>query len=138
MAHVNQDGPAPTLRPLAGRCWLWTASPTTLGYGQFRRAGRAVTAHRAAWEIACRQLAPPGMRFKHTACSVRLCVNWDHVAPLVFPDTTGGARLMATWNMRHPACVDGHRFTPQNSIVVPGGRACRQCRREVEAARRKT
>lgn len=59
-------GPAPEAKPLVDRfwekvdkggpdeCWLWTGAKQNMGYGNIRiggRQGRAVLAHRVAWEL---------------------------------------------------------------------------------------
>jgi hypothetical protein len=48
-SKVNKNGPI--LRPSLGRCWLWTASTNTHGYGGFRYGGRLIMAHKFAKEL---------------------------------------------------------------------------------------
>ena len=135
-SHVGFDGPVAAFRPDLGQCWLWMASTDGKGYGVTRVRGRLEKAHRVAWGLAGGHPAPPGLKLEHFACGVRLCVNPGHVRPKVARDSVLGARFLAAWNMRHRRCVEGHLFTSRNVIFVPGGRACRQCRRDVERARR--
>ena len=134
--RVNTDGPAATVRPELGVCWLWTGPPTASGYGQVWRDGKAAHAHVVAWELAAGRQAPAGLRFRHHACQVRLCVNPGHLMPYVARDTPQGARFLAEWNLTHTRCVAGHEFTTANTILVPGGRACRRCRADIDRRRR--
>lgn len=64
-----------------GECWLWTASLTSHGYGQFYFDGRPVAAHRFSYELFSLPI-PAGMDVDHT-CRIRACVNPFHLR-LVF------------------------------------------------------
>jgi len=58
-------------------CWLWTGATGGSGYGQQRRDGVIVAAHRFAWELANGSI-PDGLCCCHR-CDVRLCVRLDHL-----------------------------------------------------------
>jgi hypothetical protein len=59
-------------------CWMWTASCTAQGYGQFVSAdGSIVGAHRYCYEITKGPI-PEGLKVLHT-CDVRACVRPDHL-----------------------------------------------------------
>ena len=60
----------------AGDCWLWQASKTHNGYGQFF-AGLECRAHRVSWVLHNGPI-PEGMLVLHT-CDVRHCVNPSHL-----------------------------------------------------------
>ena len=61
-----------------GECWLWTASLTTHGYGQFFPGnGRPVGAHRFSYELFSGAI-PHGMDVEHR-CRNRVCVNPFHL-----------------------------------------------------------
>lgn len=58
-------------------CWLWAGLLNADGYGWFRLRGRAVGAHRAAFEFHVGAI-PADMVVMHR-CDVRWCVNPDHL-----------------------------------------------------------
>lgn len=60
-----------------GRCWLWTASVTRRGYGQFRVGNRMVHAHRVGWEMVNGPV-PTGMEVCHR-CDTPRCVRAAHL-----------------------------------------------------------
>jgi hypothetical protein len=61
----------------SGDCWIWTATRSGKGYGQFGVDGRLVIAHRWAYE-AERGSIPPGLFVCHR-CDVPACVRPDHL-----------------------------------------------------------
>ncbi len=58
-------------------CHLWIATYCGDGYGQFSVKGKAVLAHRYAWE-RCYGRIPHGLCVLHR-CDVRSCVNVAHL-----------------------------------------------------------
>lgn len=58
-------------------CWLWTATITRDGYGQFWVSGKMVRAHRFSWELVNGPI-PEGTQVDHR-CHVRRCVNPAHL-----------------------------------------------------------
>lgn len=58
-------------------CWLWTASKTRKGYGQFALHGKMVGAHRLSYEWVYGPI-PKGLFVDHR-CHVHHCVRPDHL-----------------------------------------------------------
>lgn len=134
---MDPDGPVAAHRPDLGPCWRWGGPVGHAGYGEMWWRGRKVHAHRIAWELAWGAPPPAGMPLAHFACDLRSCPNPAHVRPAGAVEDVLGRRGVAAWNGRHSHCLRGHPLTARNSIFVPGGIACRECRAEVARARRR-
>lgn len=74
---VNKSGPTPSHAPNLGRCWDWTASEHTDGYGEFRLNGKVRKAHRVSYEMANGDI-PEDKDLDHR-CRNRKCVRPDHL-----------------------------------------------------------
>jgi len=84
---MAKHGPKP--RPLADKfwekvdirgpneCWPWTAYTNDMGYGMIKHKGRALRAHRVAWELTYGPI-PEGMFVCHH-CDNPLCCNPAHL-----------------------------------------------------------
>ena len=59
------------------KCWMWTDSVGSHGYGQFRHERSTVTAHRFMFELVFGEI-PSGMIVLHS-CDVPACVNPMHL-----------------------------------------------------------
>jgi len=58
-------------------CWFWTAAIREDGYGAFKVDGRAVRAHRYAWEITQNPI-PAGVEVLHS-CDPPACIRPAHL-----------------------------------------------------------
>jgi hypothetical protein len=111
-------------------CWLWTGTIIPSGYGILRQLPRRRDqpqirwlAHRFAWEVLRGRL-PRGMDVHHL-CSVKRCVNPDHLEPLSKADH------IRTWNHEGSKthCPQGHPYDLLNTRwSEQGERVCRVCR----------
>lgn len=116
-------------------CWLWTASKTTKGYGQFSLGSRKngtyfmAKAHRVAYELL---VAPIGgsLTIDHI-CRVRHCVNPDHLEPVTNRENILRGTSPSAVFARRTHCIRGHLLSGDNLYIPPAGwRLCRTCRRE--------
>lgn len=116
-------------------CWLWTGSTAGLrgGYGAFRVDGKNRLAHRVAYELS-RGPIPHGMTVDHL-CRVRSCVNPDHLELVSLAENVRRSRSS---NASKKRCANGHRFTPENTILTSyrGQKKHRKCRKCVNARAR--
>lgn len=60
-----------------GDCWLWQASVTIPGYGQFWDKSRRIDAHRYSYKANVGEI-PAGMVVMHT-CDEKICVRPSHL-----------------------------------------------------------
>lgn len=73
-SKVNRHGPK--RRHMQTRCWVWTASCDTSGYGQFWFLDRLIRASRFSWILATG--SPPSDQVLHE-CDTPACVRFDHL-----------------------------------------------------------
>ena len=109
------------------RCWEWEGYKYSNGYAALTVDGRQVLAHRWSYEEFIGPI-PDGLTIDHL-CRNRGCVNPAHMEPVTGRENTRRA-------MRG-ACVNGHRFSPENTYMHRGKRYCRTCRRNRNQARRR-
>ena len=60
-----------------GECWVWTGTTTLQGYGQIKRNGRKLYAHRRAYEMTVGPI-PDGLVVMHT-CDNPPCIRPAHL-----------------------------------------------------------
>ena len=108
-------------------CWVWKAGMTRDGYGRFSFDGQTQLAHRVAYELWVGPI-PAGLEVDHL-CSNPLCVNPDHLEPVVQREN------MRRWSEHKTHCKQGHPFSGENLYVRPstGWRYCKECNRQSTA-----
>lgn len=122
-------------------CWEWTGARSPQGYGMInvkRNDGRWIptTAHRVAYELHVAAI-PPGLELDHL-CRNRGCVNPEHLEAVTHRvnDLRGTAPTAVSF--RENRCLNGHPFTPENTITRrdrPNSRSCRRCKNAHARAR---
>ena len=116
-------------------CWVWTASLSDTGYGNFRLVGANVQAHRWSYTELVGPI-PNGLVIDHL-CRNRSCVNPSHMEVVTrrVNNVRGGSPAAINFAKTH--CIRGHDdWRVSNS---KGHRQCRECKRmhDRNALRRK-
>ena len=109
----------------ADACWLWTKSFSPNGYGVMKIDGKNVKAHRLSYELFVGSI-PDGLELDHL-CRVRHCVNPAHLEAVTHRENVLRGNSPPSRNARKTHCLRGHEFTPENTMAIKGGRACRAC-----------
>ena len=109
-------------------CWLWTASKTSFGYGQFYYSGRPRRAHRWIYEKTFGTI-PSGRLILHS-CDVKHCVNPSHLS--IGDHSQNGLEAVERGLTQFDPkfCPSGHLFDEKNTAyrVSKTGRRQRKCR----------
>lgn len=120
-------------------CWLWTASTSHNGYGQFTVTAVPIKAHRWAYTNLVGPI-PAGLQLDHVChstdelcpgggtCRHRRCVNPAHLEPVTARTNTHRGTGVTAVNRRKTHCDHGHPFDAVNTQISKSGwRACRRC-----------
>lgn len=110
---------APALDPSVP-CDVFTGAVSSNGYGNIMRAGRNLTAHKAAWEDACGPVSAGGEL--HHVCGHKLCREVRHLELLTRAEHV--ARHVAA----RTHCSNGHERTKANTYRCRGVDRCAVCR----------
>jgi len=109
-------------------CWLWTGMDNGHGYGLLKVNRRKLMAHRLVYQMLAGPI-PEGLQIDHL-CRVHRCVNPAHLEPVTCRENLLRGETFQAANAAKTHCIRDHEFTPENTRLVPGGRACRTCERD--------
>jgi len=136
--HVQRAGSLPEGRPGLGPCWVWTGTVGGNGYGYVNAADRSKKlAHRVAYERTYGAI-PDGTVIDHL-CRNRRCVNPHHLEAVSNEENLRRGLGYRLRNGMDTACVNGHRYTPENTYRNPNKPEeirCRTCARDRDRTRR--
>lgn len=116
-------------------CWIYRRRLNVHGYAHVSHKRKHVLLHRFVWEHVNGQ--PVAGYHVHHLCEEKACLNPAHLERVTAAEHTRrhpqdmaaiGERGLATVFAR-THCVNGHEFTPENTIARGRGRICRACRR---------
>lgn len=113
----------------ANGCWIWTGFIHAKGYGgtSYRNKGEKV--HRAMYQAYYSVKLSPGQFVCHT-CDVRACCNPGHLwLGDASSNNTDASRKGRHYEGKKTECERGHPFTPENTYMKNGSRACKACAR---------
>lgn len=130
-----QERFAPRVQVLPSGCHLWTGAILAGGYGVFSIRKRKIYTHRFAYEAAFGPI-PDGLQIDHL-CRNRWCCNASHLEAVTPRENTLRGNGLAAAKAAQTACMRGHEFTPENTLITQRGtRNCRACSRASRAAKR--
>lgn len=115
-------------------CWEWRGTLRKDGYGQFSVDGRALMAHRFAYEFMVAPI-PDGLQLDHL-CRNRSCVNPWHLEPVTPQVNTLRNTGPSAINAVKAACPAGHPYDDANTRTKGNRRVCRECTRQAARDRR--
>lgn len=119
----------------ADECWLWTGWKFVTGYGRMKIRGRAVPAHRLAYELLVGAI-PDGLTIDHL-CRNHACVNPAHLEPVTHRENVLRGISPSARQARQTHCKRGHPLSGANLVVrCDGARICMACRRDREHRKR--
>ena len=107
---------------LVSDCWLWTACTDRDGYGRFSVGARTVEAHRWAYQ---RIVGPITDETLDHLCTVKRCVNPEHLEPVSFEV-----------NARRGNLANGHRYRAEHgtcSMYANQRCRCESCKAAMSA-----
>ncbi len=109
-------------------CWIWQGGQYGSHknkYGKFWNGKKDVLAHRFCYQHFVGDLEK-GLTIDHQ-CNVTLCVNPNHLKQMTMQENVLRGDNPIARNARKTICVNGHKFTPENTKKHKNGRCCRAC-----------
>lgn len=113
---------------ITNTCWLWQGTTLKGGYGHFRDGLKLILAHRWSY-TSIKGPIPYGLQLDHL-CRVRNCVNPDHLEPVSSKENSRRGNLSTSRKESRNSkthCINGHKFTPENSVYHKKYRRCKIC-----------
>lgn len=108
-------------------CWTWTAATDSSGYPLLGRP--TISVHRWMCETFNGPI-PATFQVDHVCRNIR-CVNPEHL------EAVTPAENMRRRSEAQTHCKWGHEFTPENTYLRGGHRACRACNARAQRNRRR-
>lgn len=114
-------------------CWPWLGANAGEGYGGFQIDGRTNRATHLALILSDRP-RPSSRHLACHSCDNPPCVNpahlwWGTFAENARDMSRKGRVVNQFGNQNKTHCVNGHEYTPENTVPRPTGRNCRTCSR---------
>ena len=127
---TDKNGPIPPDKPHLGPCWIWRGAVNNKGYGvmTIRRDRKPMLrpAHCVWYETEIGPV-PAGLELDHL-CRNPICCRPSHLEAITHRENMRRSKTPFGDNANKTICINGHPFTPENTMTDPnGGRKCRKC-----------